>query len=92
MSEVEKTRENLLKCRCKSCPSYTFACKLSAMPGNIILLMDAKDDRLHAETMFCAYGKSQCISDEKGCICPDCEVLEEYGLEKTYYCLENGGK
>lgn len=93
MSKVERTRENILKCLCKNCPSYTFTCKLMAMPGNVILLIDTmNDDRLHAETMFCAYDKSQCISEQKGCSCSKCEVAQKYGLDKVYYCLESGGK
>jgi hypothetical protein len=93
MSKVPKTKENLMKCMCKKCPSYTFACKMMSMPGNIILLIGTMDDdKLHAETMFCAYEKSQCINEEKGCKCGSCEVFKEYELSKTYFCIENGGK
>lgn len=93
MSKVAKTKENLKKCLCKNCPSYTFTCKLMGAPGNIILLFDTMDDdKLHAETMFCAYEKSQCINEAKGCVCPKCEVAKEYELGKTYFCLETGGK
>ncbi len=49
MKNVERTKENLAKCLCKGCPSYTFACKMMAMPGDIILLIDPMDDeKLHA--------------------------------------------
>ncbi|MGM0652571.1 MAG: DUF2769 domain-containing protein [Bacillota bacterium] len=93
MKKVKRTRENLAKCLCKECPSYTFTCKLMAMPGNVILLIDPMDDEnLHAETMFCAYNKSQCINEEKGCKCPDCEVNKENDLGKTYFCISEGGK
>jgi len=90
---VQRTKENLFKCMCKGCPSYAFACKVMAVPGNILLLIDPLDDnKLHAETMFCAYHKSQCITEGKGCKCPECEVYKEYALEKTYYCTSEGGK
>lgn len=93
MKKVPRTRENLLKCLCKSCPSYTFACKLMATPGNIILLIDTmNDDRLHAETMFCAYEKSHCINEEKGCKCGSCEVYKENELKNIYYCTHEGGQ
>ncbi len=93
MKKVPRTRENLMKCLCKSCPSYTFACKLMAVPGDIILVFDTiNDDKLHAETMFCAYEKSQCINEEKGCKCPDSEVYKENELGNTYFCTNNGGK
>jgi len=91
--KIERTKENLAKCLCKECPSYTFACKMMAMPGDIILLIDPMDnEKLHAETMFCAYHKSQCINEEKGCKCPDCEVYSENDLGKTYFCTNEGGK
>jgi len=63
-----------------------------ATPGNIILLIDTmNDDRLHAETMFCAYEKSHCINEEKGCKCASCEVYKENALENVYYCTHEGG-
>jgi hypothetical protein len=92
MPKVEKTKKNLFKCLCKKCPTYSFGCKMAAIPGNIILLIDPSDETLHAESMFCAYGKSHCISEEKGCTCPKCEVYKEYELQNTYYCLRDGGK
>ncbi len=93
MKNVERTKENLAKCLCKGCPSYTFACKMMAMPGDIILLIDPMDDeKLHAETMFCAYHKSQCITEEKGCKCPECEVYKHNELGKTYFCTNEIGK
>ena len=92
MPQVEKTKKNLLKCKCKSCPSYTFTCKLLGMPGNMILLMGSMDKKVEAETLFCAYAKSQCITEAKGCNCPGCDVYEEYNLDNTYYCLEAGGR
>ncbi len=93
MSKVERKRENLLKCLCKSCPSYTLACKIMGSPGNIILLFSEMDDqKLHAETMFCAFEKSQCINEEQGCLCPKCEVHDKYDLENMYFCTKTDGK
>lgn len=93
MNKVQRTKENLMKCLCKNCPTYSFACKLMATPGNIILFFDTmNDDRLHAETMFCAYDKSQCINEEKGCKCSNCEVYKENGLDTIYFCTNTGGK
>jgi hypothetical protein len=91
MSMVAKTKENLKKCLCMKCPSYSFACKVKSMPGNMILMM-GKMDGIHAEAMFCAYEKSQCIDEEKGCICGTCEVFKEYNLGKGYFCTVTGGK
>jgi len=91
MSTVPKTHANLLKCQCRKCPSYSTACKLKAMPGNTILLLGDMD-KIHAETMFCAYEKSNCIEEEHGCICAKCELYTEFNLENLYYCTVTDGK
>jgi hypothetical protein len=40
------------------------------------------------EIGFClaASGKSACITEEKGCLCPGCPVLDEEGFQHAYYC------
>lgn len=35
---------------------------------------------------YCAVGRSECIVDEAGCICPDCPVTAEKDLRWGYYC------
>jgi len=93
MVKVEKSKENLKKCLCMKCPTYTFMCKMKNMPGNIMTMM--KDDISkveHMEGLFCAFGKSKCIDTEKGCICPTCEVYKENKLNKNYYCIAEEGK
>jgi hypothetical protein len=92
LSNVPKTKENLKKCLCMKCPSYTFACKMQSMPGNVILMMSDMSKKLHAESMYCAYEKSHCIVDEHGCICSTCELYKEYELSNGYYCSTEGGK
>ena len=87
---VARTRENLGKCQCMKCPTYTFMCKIRNMPGNIMAMMRDIGKVDHMEAMFCAFGDSRCITDEKGCICPTCAIYAENNLDKTYYCL--GGK
>lgn len=92
MVKVPKTMDNLKKCRCMVCPSYNFTCKLKSMPSNVILMVGDMDEKLHAETLFCAYETSHCIKEEKGCTCPTCEVFKEYELDKVYFCTTEGGK
>jgi hypothetical protein len=91
MSKVAKTKENLKKCLCMKCPSYVFACQIKSMPGNMILMMSDMD-KIHAETMFCAYEKSHCIDEEKGCLCATCELFKHYELGKGYFCIVTDGK
>ncbi len=40
------------------------------------------------ETAYClaATGKSKCITQEAGCLCPGCPVLEMEGFQHVYYC------
>jgi hypothetical protein len=87
MAVVPKTKANLMKCQCIKCPSYIFSCKMKAMPGNVILMMGDMEKHIHAEAMFCAYGKSDCINEEKGCLCGTCAVFKEYEPGKGYFCL-----
>ena len=35
MSVVAKTKDNLKKCKCVKCPTYSFACKIKAIPEGI---------------------------------------------------------
>ena len=92
MSNVAKTKENLKKCQCMKCPSYTSSCKVKSMPGNVILKMSDMDKKIHAEALFCAYEKSHCIDEEKGCLCDTCEVFKENDLGRGYFCMVTGGK
>lgn len=64
-------------------PSYVFACQIKkSMPGNMVLIM-SDIDKIHAETMFCAYEKSHCIDGEKGCLCATCELFNCMNLGKN---------
>ncbi len=40
------------------------------------------------EIAFClaTTGKSSCIKEEQGCLCPGCPVLEAEGFSHVYYC------
>ncbi|UCE96996.1 MAG: DUF2769 domain-containing protein [Candidatus Bathyarchaeota archaeon] len=41
------------------------------------------------ELLYCALGKSAtCITDEAGCICPNCPVTEQMGLTHDYFCTK----
>jgi hypothetical protein len=65
--------------------------KMTSMPGNVILMM-GNMEKIQAEAMFCAYEKSHCIKEEKGCICATCEIFKEYNLGKQYFCTTTNGK
>jgi len=41
---------------------------------------------------YCLTGKSKCIKEKKGCICPDCPVTKKMGLKWGYYCIQGSAK
>ncbi len=40
------------------------------------------------EALFCLLGKGRCeyTGDEPGCLCPDCPLIEDYGMVGTSFC------
>ena len=41
------------------------------------------------EKLFCVTGKSfMCISEDKGCSCPQCPIGKEVGLKHQKFCLK----
>lgn len=90
--QVAKTKENLERCKCMDCPSYTMGCKIKNFPGNVVKLMEDFEKVDHYEGMYCAFDKSHCISEDKGCLCDGCPVHAEYKLKREEYCLADGGK
>lgn len=91
MFPVSRTSDNLRKCLCSDCPSYTKTCKIKNYPINLMKLVDGVENVEHYEKMFCAFGKSHCIQEDKGCLCENCEVFAENNLNKEDYCLVDGG-
>ena len=91
METVLRTSENMKKCLCSSCPSYTAMCKIKNYPINMMKLVEGVDKVEHLEKMFCAFGKSNCINENKGCLCEQCDVYNENNLDKEDYCLADGG-
>ncbi len=89
---VAKTKENLDKCLCTSCPSYTTGCKIKNYPLNFFKKMEDLDTVEHFEKMFCAFEKSHCIEEDKGCLCETCPIHSEYNLVREDYCLKTGGQ
>ena len=87
---VEKSLDNAQFCRCLSCPSYTTTCKLK---NNMVTNDDVRQrlNEAHWELLFCAFDKSQCIHENRGCLCSTCLVHKKYALNNEDYCLHTGG-
>lgn len=88
---VDKTKENVSRCLCMNCPSYTRACQIKNAPENMDESTEDLSQRTHYEKMFCAFEKSNCIHIDRGCICDRCLVHKQYNLHHCDYCLETGG-
>lgn len=41
---------------------------------------------------FCLAGKSTCIKEKKGCVCPECPVTKKMNLKWGYYCTDGSAK
>ena len=91
METVLKTAENVKKCLCGACPSYTAICKIKNYPINALKVVEGIENIDHFEKLFCAFGKSNCISENRGCLCEQCDVYSENNLTKEDYCLSFGG-
>lgn len=91
MAYVARTKENLERCKCMDCPSYTLGCKLKSMPENIYKMMKDLDTTEHFEGMFCAFEKSHCIEEDRGCLCSSCDIYHQYQLDRREFCLSDGG-
>lgn len=85
--KVAKTKENLKKCKCMECPSYTLGCKIKNAPMNIVRMMEDLQNVQHFEGMYCAFEKSNCIDEGNGCLCDKCPIHEEYALHRDDYCI-----
>jgi len=87
---VEKTTDNAQQCLCLSCPSYTKTCKLkNKLNTNQDVLQKVND--AHWELLFCAFEKSGCIHENRGCMCQSCPIHKKYALNNEDYCLHTGG-
>jgi hypothetical protein len=92
MGPVARTKENVGKCSCMQCPSYKLGCKMKAMPKNMLTMLKGNIGELdHFEGMFCAFDKSDCITEITECICETCEVFKENDLPNYGYCTVTGG-
>ena len=65
--------------------------KIKNVPENLFKLMEDLDNVEHYESMFCAFEKSHCIEEDRGCLCDTCPVHAEYNLNREEYCLKDGG-
>jgi len=90
--QVEKSIENMDKCLCMKCLSYTSHCKMKNAPENFLQLLENYRKTSHYEKMYCAYEQSHCIKNMQKCLCGECEVFYKYNLKNEFYCIKTGGQ
>jgi hypothetical protein len=64
----------------------TGRCKCPACP-TYNGCMREKDQRL-----YCGRGKTDCFPTAQSCICGECAVWADYGLDNYYYCMEGAAE
>tara|TARA_Y100000310_G_C20648240_1_gene797875 strand:+ start:1712 stop:1981 length:270 start_codon:yes stop_codon:yes gene_type:complete len=78
MEDMEEKKKQVLEmCTCAGCPSWKDCSQESGDGGEMEL-----------GYCFPTIGKSKCITEEKGCICPSCPVTEKMGLKNQYFCTK----
>lgn len=45
-----------------------------------------------SKLLFCGFGKSSTIREERGCTCGLCPVVNHMGLTRLYYCTRGNEK
>lgn len=89
---VEKNSKNLKLCLCIKCPTYNNGCKIKNMPRALIGIMEGIENQEHFEGLFCAFGKSTCIKENKSCACSSCPITQNEHLDGASYCLKGVAK
>ena len=86
MSKVGKTKDNLKKCVCIKCPTFTNAAKQHPeMTSQNLATIDVTALH-HLESMYCCFGKSRLIEVKKGCNCFSCKNFKEHALTDGLFC------
>ena len=85
MDALEKTLESLSKMKPAEAKTkmkeLKEACDCPTCPSY------NRCSKVDEELLFCFAGKSSCITDDKGCLCPSCPITHMQGLKHQYYCL-----
>ncbi len=75
-------------CRCKECPTFLRAIDESQTRYKSLgwdLSKESRESNLGLQ--FCHSGKSSRISEERSCLCRDCQVAREMFITHSHYCI-----
>lgn len=46
----------------------------------------------HFEGLYCAFGKSYCMTEVKTCVCPTCPITNKCHLKGGAYCVKGAAE
>ena len=79
--------------RMKTTKPMSASASVKAMPKNMLTMMRGNIGELdHFEGLFCAFERSNCITEIIECICETCDVFKEHDLPNYGYCTTTGGE
>lgn len=89
-------KENIIRCLCPTCPVQQNSICTREKMLNIqeILQGDKEPQADDFPGLYCGNGEASCddIDTNKDCVCPDCAVYKENGLDKAkpdfLYCKD----
>ncbi len=85
--EIPYIKENIIRCLCPTCPVQENSTCAKEKMMNFQELLQSEDDPKPEDYpgMYCANGKAECedIETEKNCLCNECMVYKEFGLENA---------
>jgi len=91
-------KENFIRCLCPTCPvQENSVCARDKIMKTQEKLQGEEDiEPQDYPGMYCTNGKAVCedIDTDKDCVCPDCAVYKEFGLENAIpdFLFCNDGK
>jgi len=76
MTDEQKAEFVAANCICATCPSF----------------LKEECAKAGEKGSYCLVGKSKVITEENGCVCPQCPVTAKMGLKWGYYCTRGSAK
>jgi len=81
-------KENIIKCLCPTCPVQEHSTCAKEKMMNYQNILQSEDDPKPEDYpgMYCTNGNAVCkdLDTEKNCICNECMVYKEFGLENAH--------
>ncbi|MCL6431203.1 MAG: DUF2769 domain-containing protein [Anaerolineae bacterium] len=91
MPAIPFNMDNVVKCRCGTCPVHSASQCIMQRAAGMPMPPPSLPDPTKFEGVYCsqAVGKSTCtdLDGNLACVCPTCAVWQENGLQTNYFCM-----